>query len=129
MTKISIPSQQKIDIIEKDEMFTIRKCDWKRIKRLVNNIPKPSQSLSITYSILFGIGGTTLLTLIPLKNLSDLDGWVIPLYTIVTISSVLMAIILLLIEKKVLKEENKSVKDINVEFSEIDGLCGPPQKE
>ena len=42
MTAISRPSQQKIDVIKQDNMFSIRKCDWKRIKRLVNKISKPS---------------------------------------------------------------------------------------
>ena len=62
MAAISLPSQQKIDIIEQDEMFTLRKSDWKRIKRLVNSIQKPSKFISIIYSILFGISGTAFLS-------------------------------------------------------------------
>ena len=127
-TSISLPTKQKIDVIEQDEMFTIRKSDWKRIKRLVNNIPKPSKFISTIYSILFGVSGSALLTLIPLKTLSNLDGWVIPLYIITTIASLLLAIILLITEKKFLKNENGSVKDINTEFSEIESLYSSQKK-
>jgi len=122
MTTLSIDSKQKIDIIEQDEMFTIRKCDWRRIKRLVNKISKPSKFISISYSVLFGIFGSASLTLIPLKNLPNLNSWIIPLYTIIAISSISLAVILLFIEKKFLKNEDETVKDINIEFDEIESL-------
>lgn len=124
MASISLPTKQKIDVIEQDDMFTIRKSDWKRIKRLVNNVPKSINFVSIVYSILFGISGSALLTLIPLKNSSNLDTWVIPLYVIATVSTFILATILVIIEKKFLKREKESVKDINTEFEEIEKLCG-----
>lgn len=99
MTSIAIPSEQKIDVIEQDEMSTIRKGDWTRIKRLVNNIPKPSKFISIIYSILFGISGSAFLTLFPLSSSLNLKNWIIPLYIIIAIASLVLAIILVVIEK------------------------------
>ena len=129
MTAISISTQQKIDVIESDDMFTIRKCDWKRVKRLVNNISKPSKFISIIYSILFGISGSAFLTLIPLNNSQNIESWVIPLYLIIAIASLLLAIILLIIEKKILKDETKTVNEINKEFVEIESLFNPSTKK
>lgn len=127
MTSVSINLKQKVDIIEQDEMFTIRKCDWKRIKRLVNEIPKPSKFISITYSGLFGIAGSAFLTLLPLSNSSNLNSWIIPSYIITGGSSLLLAIILLFIEKILLKNESKAVKNINIEFDEIESLYECPK--
>ncbi len=128
MTAITLDIQQKIDIIEEDEMFSLRKCDWKRIKRRVDNIPKPSKFISISYSILLGIFGSTFLSLITLKNISNLEPWIIPFYFITTIFSFLFAIILFFLEKRELKYEKKSVGEIKNEFKEIESLYIPKQK-
>jgi len=110
-------------------MLCVIKNSGYKIKRLVNNLSKPSKFISIVYSILFGISGSAFLTLIPLKNTSNLGTWVISLYLIIAIASLILAIIFLIVEKRLLKDESKSVGDINTEFEEIESLYNPPKKE
>ena len=123
-TRLSVSAKQKIMLLENEEYLSIRRIDWDRIKRRVSNIYPQSKLLSNAYSILFGLGTSTLITTISLKNVANLDSWIMPLLIIVTLFSIFVACILLILEKKGFKGREDSVEDVKKDFSEIESMYG-----
>jgi len=72
-----------------ERRMAIRHSDWARIRRIVSRGADPVPRLSLAYSILFGVFATAGLSIIPLALSAGLPPWVIPLYVILSVFSLL----------------------------------------
>ena len=72
----------------------IRQLDWRRIYRKVKSIPRQNSFYLTATGICFGVGGSSLLSLIPLYSaVIQVEAWVIPTYWIIGISAVIIGFI------------------------------------
>ena len=85
---IAVPSR------EKEEKLAIRRLDWNRIKRSLNNIPSETTNIyQIVYSILFTLAGSAGLSIYPIYSNPEASPWLFPLYVCVTLFSLGVAIV------------------------------------
>lgn len=122
MAKSVRKTSYEVNTISNEEMFEMRKSDWERCKRMVKRIPKQSKLFSSIYSISFGVGVTSGLTIIPLYSIENLNSFIMPFYIIFTIFAFLFGIIIFIIDKKNFRSVKDKVEEIKEEMDEIDKL-------
>jgi hypothetical protein len=110
---------------EREKRLAIRQVDWDRLRRSVANQQSSRPSLSIAYSILFGVGGSSGFSIIPLAYTEKLGAWVIPTYVLVTVFSVLVAFILMWLEKRMNKNATTQSADLARDMEEIEKMFQP----
>lgn len=77
-----------------DPHLVIRQMDWRRLRRQAVDAKVESDWCTVAYSILWGIAGNGVFSLIALYTAEKLPAWVIPATWIVTILSLLVGIVL-----------------------------------
>ena len=117
---IKVIKSDEIAIPEKEERLGIRNADWNRIKRRISRIPPSYSYLRTWYSILFGVGGSAAVTIIPLKFTTNTPDWIIVLYVTTSIFSLLLSIFLVILEKKLNKDRKSYNKDIIEDIKEVE---------
>lgn len=122
MAKSIRKTSYKVSTISNEELFEMRKSDWRRCKRMIRRVPKKSKIFSIIYSIFFGAALTSSLTLVPLYNIENLHPSIIPFYIIFTFFSFGFALVTFLIDKKNSKLIGDRTKEIEEEMKEIEKL-------
>jgi hypothetical protein len=78
--------------------------------------------LAIWYSVLLGVAGEAALTVFPLNWAQGLPTWLIPLYVCVAIASGLLALILVLLDRKLGETRAAQVSELDVDLNEIERL-------
>lgn len=81
----------------------IRKGDWNRLKRNIDNIPPKIKGLKIASSVLFGFGGSSALSTLLVYFNPDVSPWLLSIYLCFSIFSIGIAFILLAVNKKLRK--------------------------
>lgn len=109
--------------------MAIRFTDWERIKRNISMLKENTSNLPVFYSILFGISGTSWLTIIPLYYSQGLSPWVIPLYTCIAIFSLICGSVFVWVDhfvninkKSKIEYIESDIKDIEKVFQENNKL-------
>lgn len=116
--KKNIP--QEIEFASNDGVRVIRKHDWNRIKRILINVKKPSNLISNSYSILFGIATTCFFSLLTLNESNSM--WVKPIFITVGSFSAFLGLILLIIDRKIWKKLDNDSSEALIEMEEIEKL-------
>lgn len=111
---ISLPSN------ESRECWAIRKMDWARLKRGMLKQNNPFPRLVIAYSVLFGFAGSFGVSIVPLYFSKDLPRWVLILYVVMTIAFLVLALILLVLDKKMNVHRASEFKEISTDMEEIE---------
>ena len=122
MAKSIRKTSYKVNIISNEEVFEMRKSDWERFKRMVTRVPKQSKFFSSIYSISFGAGMTSGLTLIPLYGIENLNSFIIPFYIIFTIFTFLFGVIIFIVDKKKFELTKSRIEEIKEEMEEVEKL-------
>lgn len=113
---IAVPSP------DSEGRMAIRCSDWARIKRKLSDILKPPSRLQIVYSILFGVAGSSALSIIPLAIAKNLPAWVLPLYICVFLFSLVGGSVFVYVEKENLKKRRADIKEIETDMNEIESV-------
>ncbi len=87
---------------------------------MAEEIKRPSQLLSTSYSILVGIAVTSFCSLFTLSETSP--QWVKPSFIILGIASISLATILFMLERNLLKKLSVDSSNILAEMAEIEKL-------
>ncbi len=103
-TKLNYNAKGDIALPSCESRLGINRSDWNRIKRLISNRPRNKYHLNVWSSVLYGISGSAGLSIIPIYFSSNLPSWVIPLYVCICIFTLLMAVILTILNKRINKE-------------------------
>ncbi len=114
--------EETVYIASDDGSYSIRKFDWNRIKRLVTKEPKTQVNLTIIYSILFGIAGSSGVSILPICYADNLPNWVTPLYVLGTIFCLGGAILLAKMDKKSTHNKDLDYNELKAEMDEIEKL-------
>lgn len=121
--KLNYKKDETVYLPSDDGCYSIRKFDWSRIKRKVDNTGKKVNiDFKLFYSILYGVGGSAGLSIIPIAFADKLPSWVTPLYVIITLFSVGIAIILTVMDSKVKKNKEIDLKEIITEMEEVEKM-------
>lgn len=109
-----------VPALQSEKRLAIRVNDWERIKRGVARQKQSLPSMSVAYSILFGVGGSSGFTVIPLYYTTGLPNWVIPLYVVVTIFSLIVAVILVWFDSSVKKRTEVDTQELALDMQGIE---------
>jgi hypothetical protein len=103
--------------------ISVRLKDLERLKRCLGKNENQKINLSIVYSILYGISGSSGLSLIPFMFAATPSPWVIPLYICICIFSLIAALGINLIDTKMLKRKDENNNDSIKEIDDIITAC------
>lgn len=121
--KLNYKKDETVYLPSDDGCYSIRKFDWSRIKRKVDNTGKKNNvDFKLFYSILYGVGGSAGLSIIPIAFADNLPNWVTPLYIIITFFSIGVAIILTVMDSKVQKNKEIDLNEIITEMDEVEKM-------
>ena len=97
--KLNYKKEEVVYFATDDGCYSIRKFDWNRLKRLTLKSDQKKANLPVIYSILYGVSASAGVSIIPLVFADNLPNWVTPLYIIITIFSLGIAILLTNMDK------------------------------
>jgi hypothetical protein len=90
MNRRDVKTAIPVDTIE----IPIRQIDWRRIYRKVKSIPKQDSFYLTITGISFGVGGSALLSLLPMYQAAqNVAPWVKPTYWIVGVCAIIIGLI------------------------------------
>lgn len=116
--KTAIP----VDTLE----IPIRRIDWRRIYRKVKSIPRQNSFYLTVTGISFGVGGSALLSLIPLYQAAqNVDPWVKPTYWIIGISTIILGSITAYFSKEKDKIIKSSCLEVQQDMKEVHSVFFP----
>lgn len=101
-------------------VFIMRIMEWKRLKRNLSEITLPIPWLQIVYSLFIGFFLSTLLSTVLVYYTEGLPSWVLPLYVIATISSILLGIICALLDRQTKRVQKNDVDRILNDMDDIE---------
>jgi len=122
---INIQKEETVYVAKNDGSYSIRRIDWERIKRMVDNPNQKEISYDIFYSILFGVAGSSGVSIIPIAFATNLPSWVTPAYVIMTISCLTIGIVFKIIDSKTTSNKKIKIDEIRTEMDEIEKLYKP----
>ena len=126
--KLNYKKDESVYLPSDDGSYSIRKFDWNRIKRIVDNTGNEKDiNFKVIYSILYGVGGSTGISIIPILFADNLPAWVIPLYIIGALFSIGIAVVLTLMDNKTKKNKELDINEIKTEMEELENLF--PQQQ
>jgi hypothetical protein len=127
--QLSFTKEETVFIAADEGCYSIRKIDWDRIKRLVNKTPKKEINYSIYFSILFGIAGSSGVSIVPILFADNLPSWVAPTYIIVTIVCLVLGFIFKNYESINKRNKEVDINEIKIELDEIEKLYNQNPKK
>lgn len=120
--KLNYKKEEVVYFATDDGCYSIRKFDWNRLKRLTLKSDQKKANLPVIYSILYGVSASAGVSIIPLVFADNLPNWVTPLYIIITIFSLGIAILLTNMDKSDNKNKDADLNEIKTEMEEIEKL-------
>jgi len=104
-----------------ERRMEIRWTDWYRLKRRLDLMSRPVPSLSLWYSMSYGVATTSLFTLISFAAWGrELPPWGYPLYGCLLFFGVVFGTILLWFDRRIKSVKSLDIKDILEEMEEIE---------
>lgn len=121
--KLNYKKDETVYLPSDDGCYSIRKFDWSRIKRKIDNTgSKDNVDFKLSYSILYGVGGSAGLSILPIAYAENLPRWVTPLYVIISIFGIGTAFILNVMDNKLDKNKDIDLTEIKEEMEEVEKM-------
>jgi hypothetical protein len=117
-TRIDVPAPAT------EARVAIRRLDWARIRRNLLRCNEPQPSLSVWYSICFGIAGSAGFSIIPIGATKDLPAWVWPLYICVTVATGALGVLLVWLDRRLNQQRRSQIADLDADMDEIERTFG-----
>ena len=106
--------------------ISIRLIDWRRIYRRVKSIPKKSSFFMTAAGVFFGVGGSAMLSLIPLYQAAqNVNPWVKPTYYIIGFAALIVGLITAYFSKENSKVIESSCLEVQQDMKEINSTFFP----
>ena len=106
--------------------ISIRRIDWRRIYRKVKSIPRKSSFFLTVAGIFFGVGGSAMLSLIPLYQAAqNVEPWVKPAFCIIGIAAIILGFITAYFSKEKGKVIESSCLEVQQDMKEVYSLFFP----
>jgi hypothetical protein len=121
--KLNYKKDETVYLPSDDGCYSIRKFDWSRIKRKIDSTgTKDNIDFKLSYSILYGVGVSAGLSIIPIAYADNLPSWVTPLYVIISIFGIGLAVILNVMDNKLDINKNIDLTEIKEEMEEVEKM-------
>ena len=118
--KVDQPTAVLYPSEEKETRMAIRRVDWNRIKRLVDNIRPEPKFLRMTYSLFIGAAITAGATIIPIRYVSQIPPWFLLIYIFFAGFAFALGIILLLVDIFNTTSKSTDLKSLREDMQEIE---------
>lgn len=112
-TIIAMPSPDQVRCI------SVREFDLKRIRKRISQIEQKRSYLSTWYPILFGVSVSFAVGIYPMKDIQGLSPWLIPVYSCISISTLILGIILVYLDRKFISQKKSDGEDITREMDDL----------
>jgi len=109
---------------DRERRMGVRCADWERIKSRISKVSRPIPWLSVAYSVLLGVFATSGLTIVTLTSTQGLSSWVVPVYACVCVSSLLLAIVLIILDRNIANKGKSDMLDIKSDMESIEKMFG-----
>jgi hypothetical protein len=119
-TQIAVPAPTAEDRV------AIRRLDWSRIRRNLMRCREPQPTLSVWYSICFGVAGSAGFSIIPIGATKDLPPWVWPLYVSTTVASGFLGVVLVWLDRRLNQQRRSQIADLDADMDEIERTFQSP---
>lgn len=121
--KLNYKKDETVYLLSDDGCYSIRKFDWSRIKRKIDNTGKKDNvDFKLFYSILYGVGGSAGLSILPIAYADNLPSWVTPFYVIISFFGIGLAIVLTVMDSKLNKNKDIDLTEIKAEMEEVERM-------
>jgi len=105
---------------EKETRLAIRRVDWNRTKRLLDNIQPEPKFLRTAYSASFGAAITAGATIIPIRYVPQIPHWFLLLYIFFAGFALSLGIILILVDIYNTTSKSTDLKSLRIDMQEIE---------
>ncbi len=105
---------------KKEGVFPIKESDWKRLKRIIGQIIPHERIFQIFSSVFFGIFASSIFSLIAFQATTKIENWVKPVTWSICLVSLILAVSLLILDKRHKGIITLSTKDVLTDMSEIE---------
>jgi hypothetical protein len=116
-----------VPVPEKEGRIAVRRSDWGRCRRNVKRLTQLPPTLSVWYSICFGIAASAGASIIPIHAAKDLPSWVTPLYVCATAATALLGIVIAILDFRLREQRKSRVDDVDADMQEIEESFPPQQ--
>lgn len=121
--KFNYQKDETVYLPSDDGCYSIRKFDWNRIKERITSFgQKKNIDFSKFSSILYGVGFSAGLSIIPINLADNVPSWVNPFYVSITFFSIVVAILFTIIDSKTKKNNEIDIKEIEKEMVAVEKM-------
>ena len=91
---------------------------WDRLIQRVNTLKPGFRPWAVAYSVLFGIGVTAGLSIVPL-TISDTPSWAVPTYGAICASALIIGVAFVFVDKSLTKHQVSHISQLAGEMEQI----------
>ena len=91
---------------------------WDRLIQRLNTLKTGFRPWAVAYSVLFGIGATAGLSIIPLA-ISEAPSWAVPTYVAVCVSSIVIGVSFIFVDRSLIKHQSLHISQLAGEMEQI----------
>ena len=103
-----------------DQPLALRRSQFEALKRSIDRCKTPINWLGNAAWFFIALGATSGLSLIPFIFAQSLPTWVIPLYIVVTIASLILGVVLLVLEQREIHHSHQDIMVVKEEIAYIE---------
>jgi hypothetical protein len=131
MDSIKITQDYVVYNVKKECIIPIRESEWMRLRRMIKGIIPHRKIFQIISSILWGVFGSAIFSLIAFQTADNLDQWVLPTTWTIFFVSMILGICLLILDGQQKEIINISTESVLGEMDIIEKALELPmdQKE
>src|SRR5258706_2731857 len=121
MAKIDVLEHTDLIHLRKQRLFPVLEADWLRLKQMCQQIVPQPEAFRLFASVLLGVAGSTLLSLIGLST-SWVESWVRPTLLAVLACAVILGVALIFLDRALRNANVFTRKELLDEMARIEGM-------
>jgi hypothetical protein len=124
--QFSFATNYEVCVIKSQKVFSIRENDWQRIKTHISNIIPKTSIFEICASVLYGIFGSSILSLLAFYNSKSIEPWIFIVNWAILICSLLLGIAMSILDSQQKRIIKTSVQYVLDEMNDIENELEQP---
>ena len=113
-----IPSDLRVRRPPIRDALVVPIAEWDRLIQRLNSFKSDFRPWAVAYSVLFGIGVTAGLSIVPL-TISDAPSWAVPTYGAICASALIIGVAFVFVDKSLTKHQVSHITQLAGEMEHI----------